>query len=97
MGTIDTSCLQEVITAAAVCCSCKSHKGTLQLWQDNSKRKGLHETLLLRCMNCHKEFPCETGNRLGGKGGGGTKINVRLTQGGLWEMDQQTFESFVEL
>ena len=67
--------LQEVITAA------ESHKGTLQLWQDNSKRKGLHETLLLRCMNCHKEFPFETGNRLGGKGGGGTDVGCVMADG----------------
>ena len=56
-NVINSSCLQEALATAAVCSSCKSTKGTLQLLQDNSKRKCLHEIRLLRFMNCQKEVP----------------------------------------
>ena len=48
---IDSSMLQELISASR----CPFYKnGTLQVRQDNKKRKGMCETLLLYCKSCGK-------------------------------------------
>ena len=58
---IDSSMLQELISASR-CSFCKN--GTLQVRQDNKKRKGMCETLLLYCKSCGKTLKPVTTNQV---------------------------------
>ena len=81
---IDSHKLQQALTTAAICSICRNANGKLQLRQDNSRRKGLHEFFLLKCTNCKHEVSFESGNKSGIKrGGGSAEVNLRMVQGGL--------------
>ena len=49
---VDSTSLQNFLFNSAVCSSCKSKRGKLELWQDNSRRQGLKETLFSKCTHC---------------------------------------------
>ena len=49
---VDSTSLQNFLFNTAVCSSCKSKRGKLELWQDNSRRQGLKETLFSKCTHC---------------------------------------------
>ena len=42
---VNSELLQERVSKAAMCSKCKNSKGFLQLWQQDSKRGGLCESL----------------------------------------------------
>ena len=46
---VDTALHQKGISDAAICIYCKFPKSELQLWQNDSQRAGLKETLFLQC------------------------------------------------
>ena len=72
------------LSSAAVCRLCKDPKGTLQLWQDNSKRRGLHEVLFWKCGNCNEETdPFNSSPFLNNDKKDSSEVNVRLIQGGI--------------
>ena len=48
--------LQKILTKAAVCASCRLAKGKLELFQNDSARKGLDEELTLLCTNCQNDL-----------------------------------------
>ena len=81
---MNTSNLLTSLSKAAVCRLCKDPKGTLQLWQDNSKRRGLHEVLFWKCSNCDKETDSfSTSPFVNNDKMDVSEINIRLTQGGV--------------
>ena len=49
---MDSTFLQDCISIAAICSSCKSPKSKLELWQDDSKRAGLNAFLFMKCTLC---------------------------------------------
>ena len=49
---VDSTLLQNFLFNSAVCRSCKNKRGKLELWQDNSRRQGLKETLFSKCTHC---------------------------------------------
>ena len=73
----DAELLSECISSAAVCSACCKRFAKLQLFQRNSKRQGLSESLFFRCSCCNIETPLSTSKRLGGKGGGAHDVNRR--------------------
>ena len=79
---IDTRSLQQVFRDSVICAMCRSPEGKLELYQDNSKRNGLHECLLLRCEFCKNETQFQTSKKIGSKKGS-SEVNIRLTQGGI--------------
>ena len=81
---INTKNLLSSLNAASVCRLCKDYRGTLQLWQDNSKRRGLNEVLFWKCSNCGEETdPFRTSPFLNNDTKDTSEINVRLIQGGI--------------
>lgn len=73
----DAVLLSDCISAAAVCSSCRKATSKLKLYQRNSEREGLSESLFLKCSSCDVVTPLSTSNRLGGKGGGSHEVNRR--------------------
>ena len=73
----DANLLSDCISSAAICSSCRNPKSKLQLYQCDSQREGLAESLLLICSLCDKKTPLKTSKRLGGFGGGAHEVNRR--------------------
>jgi hypothetical protein len=73
----DAILLNDCISTAAVCSSCRKATSKLRLYQKNSEREGLSESLFLKCSYCKVETPLATSKRLGGKGGGSHEVNRR--------------------
>ena len=73
----DAVLLNDCISSAAICSSCRSATSQLQLFQKNNERKGLSESLFLKCTSCDAVTPLSTSKRLGGKGGGSHEVNRR--------------------
>ena len=73
----DAALLSEVISAAAICSSCRRSDSKLQLFQNNLLRNGLSEHLFIECDKCGNKTPLNTSKRLGGKGGGSHEVNRR--------------------
>ena len=73
----DAELLSHCISKSAICSSCKDPKSELQLFQENSNRDGLAETLCLKCSTCDCITPLQTSKRLGGKGDGAHEVNRR--------------------
>ena len=69
--------LNDCISSAAICSSCRSATSKLQLFQKNNEREGLSESLFLKCTACDTVTPLSASNRLGGKGGGSHEVNRR--------------------
>ena len=65
---------------SAVCSSCKNKRSKLELWQDNSRRQGLKETLFSKCTHCGAIVSFDTSNKSQTKH---IEVNVRLVQAGL--------------
>ena len=57
---VDSAILQTFLNSSAICSSCKNAKGKLILWQDDSKRGGLKETLFSVCSNCNNKVYFDT-------------------------------------
>ena len=72
----DATLLNDCISKAAICSSCRKASSRLALNQKNNERKGLSESLFLKC-SCEAETPLSTSRRLGGKGGGAHEVNRR--------------------
>ena len=70
----DAELLSECISTSAICCLCRDPGSKLQLFQENSKRDGLAETLYFVCSSYHCRTPLKTSKRLGGKGGGAHEV-----------------------
>ena len=64
----DAELLAQCLSKSAICSSCRKPSSKLQLFQDNSNRDGLAETLYLKCSTCDSITPLQTSKRLGGKG-----------------------------
>ena len=73
----DAELLSQCIGKSAICSSCRNANSSLQLFQDNSNRDGLAESLYLKCSACDTITPLQTSKRLGGKGGGAYEVNRR--------------------
>ena len=73
----DAELLSQCISKSAICSSCRNPKSELQLFQENSNRDGLAESLYLKCSTCDSFTPLQTSKRLGGKGGGAHEVNRR--------------------
>ena len=73
----DAELLSQCISESAICSSCRDSKSKLQLFQQNSSRDGLAESLYLKCSSCDAITPLQTSKRLGGKGGGVHEVNRR--------------------
>ena len=73
----DAVLLNDCISSAAICSSCRSATSKLELFQKNNEREGLSESLFLKCTACDTVTPLSTSNRLGGKGGGSHEVNRR--------------------
>lgn len=73
----DAELLSECISTSAICSLCRDPGSKLQLFQENSKRDELAETLYLVCSSCHCKPPLKTSKRLVGKGGGAHEVNRR--------------------
>ena len=77
---IASSSLQDFFNKSAICSSCKSSQGTLELWQDDTVRAGLRETLFTKCTACKKVvYTCtskESKERF-------AEINIRSVQAGI--------------
>ena len=73
----DANLLSDCISSAAICSSCRNPKSKLQLYQCDSQKEGLAESLLLICSLCDKKTPLKTSKRLGGFGGGAHEVNRR--------------------
>ena len=69
--------LNDCISTAAICSSCRKPTSKLSLYQTNSAREGLSESLFLKCSICEVVSPLSTSKRLGGKGGGAHEVNRR--------------------
>ena len=69
--------LNDCISDAAICSSCRLASSKLQFYQKNNEREGLCESLFLKCTACDVETPLSTSKRLGGKGGGPREVNRR--------------------
>ena len=73
----DAELLSQCLSKSAICSSCRKPSSKLQLFQDNSNRDGLAESLYLKCSTCDSITPLQTSKRLGGKGGGAHEVNRR--------------------
>lgn len=78
---IDAASLQTFLTSSAICSSCKSAKGKLKLWQDDSKKKGLKETLFSVCSHCSNKVYFDTSQQT--IDNRHAEVNVRCIQAGL--------------
>ena len=56
----DAELLSECISTYAICSLCRDPGSKPQLFQENSKRDGLAETLYLVCSSCHCKTPLKT-------------------------------------
>ena len=79
----DFSLLDEALTTAAVCSSCRNPKARLLILQENKKREGLSEKLIIKCNNCEAVTPMSTSRKLGGKGGGAAEVNRRAVMAAM--------------
>ena len=73
----DATLLNDCISKAPICSSCRKASSRLALYQKNNERKGLSESLFLKCSCCGAETHLPTSRRLGGKGGGSHEVNRR--------------------
>lgn len=73
----DATLLNDCISKAEVCSSCRKASSRLALYQKNNEREGLSESLFLKCSCCEAETRLSTSRRLGGKGGGAHEVNRR--------------------
>lgn len=73
----DAVLLNDCISTAAICSSCRKATSKLRLYQKNSEREGLSESLFLKCSSCEVVTPLSTSKRLAGKGGGSHEVNRR--------------------
>ena len=74
--------LQESLSRTAVCASWKSQDGKLELFQNDSVRRGLDEELTLICTNCKHTCSFNT-SKIAKDGSSRAEVNSRLIQGGL--------------
>ena len=77
---VDSTLPQNFLFNSAVCSSCKNKRSKLELWQDNSRRQGLKETLFSKCTHCGTMVSFDTSNISQTKH---IEVNVRLVQAGL--------------
>ena len=73
----DATLLNDCISKAAICSSCRKASSRLSLYQKNNEREGLSQCLFLKCSCCEAETRLSTSRRLGGKGGGAREVNRR--------------------
>lgn len=73
----DAIILNDCISTAEICSSCRKPNSKLGLYQNNSAREGLSESLFLKCSACKVMTQLSTSKRLGGKGGGSHEVNRR--------------------
>lgn len=73
----DAVLLNDCISTAAICSSCRKANSKLSLYQRNSAREALSESLFLKCSSCEVVIPLSTSKRLGGNGGGAQEVNRR--------------------
>ena len=59
---VDFTLLQFFLFNSAVCSSCKSKRGKLELWKDSSGRQSLKETLFSKCDDCGAIISFDTSN-----------------------------------
>ena len=78
--------LQFFLFNSNVCSSCKSKRGKLELWQDNSRRQSLKETLFSKCTHCGAIVSFNTSNISQTK-----EVNVHLVQTELATEDLTEF------
>ena len=80
---VDIGVLCEVLEKVAICKTCKNPNSHLKLFQDDSKRIGLHEKLFFQCTSCGETTFFETSSKLGAPRQGHSEVNMRLVHGGL--------------
>ena len=73
----DATLLNDCISTAAICSSCRKPNSKLELYQNNCAREGLSESLFLKCSACKVVTQLSTSKRLGGRGGGSHEVNRR--------------------
>jgi len=73
---IDSGLLQNALNISAICKQCKNPNSKLTLLQDESKRHGLSETLILRCTICGASTSTNTSKKINRA----AEINVRSSQ-----------------
>ena len=78
----DFSLLNKCISEAAICQACKRPSSRLQLWQNNTERSGLAESMFLKCSDCNVETKLFSSRKLPGKGGT-FEVNRRSSM--VWE------------
>ena len=73
----DAKLLGECIATAAICSNCQKPQSKLSLFQRDTQREGLAESLFLRYSICKHKTELKTSQRLGGIGGGAHEVNRR--------------------
>ena len=66
---VDSTLLIDAINAVTKCVKC-SKTGNFTLLQNNNKRKGLQEVLIIKCQNCKNEHSFNTSQQKVSRGGG---------------------------
>ena len=78
---VDSTLLQECISAAAICSKCKSSIIRLQLWQDGSQKSGLDEYLGYKmCWMLYNIVKLRTSTRSDNRF---SEINIRSVNAGV--------------
>ena len=74
--------MQDCISKAAICSKGKSHKSSLQLWQQDSKRAVLCESLFLKCSICEEKTFVKT-SKCVSEENRHVEINMKADKAGL--------------
>jgi len=65
----DFSLLNECLKKSSICSSCKSAKSNLEIFQENTGRNGLAESLFIFCSNCRSKTQFSTSKKMLGRPG----------------------------
>ena len=74
--------LKDCSSKAAICNKCKNPRSSLQLWQQDSKRAGLSESLFLKCSICEEKTFVKT-SKCVSEENRHAEINMKVVQAGL--------------
>ena len=73
----DVRLLIKSLESAFICKHCQNENTCIRMRQNDLEREGLVENLAIECENCFSSTPIIVSDRLGGKGGGASELNVR--------------------
>ena len=73
----DVRLLIKSLESAFICKHCQNENTCIRMRQNDLEREGLVENLAIECENCSTSTPIIISDRLSGKGGGASELNVR--------------------